>query len=140
VLGRLAAEHGEPLAEPDGGLTHRFPGAAALAECDPGTLPFPRRRGEALRALARLVAAGDLHLDAGADAGETRAALIGIPGVGPWTASYVAMRALGDPDVFLPCDVGIRHALDRLGADADHESWRPWRSYAVMHLWRRLDG
>jgi AraC family transcriptional regulator of adaptative response / DNA-3-methyladenine glycosylase II len=138
VLGRLAAEHGEPLPEPDGGLTHRFPGAAALAELDPGTLPFPLRRAEALRALARLVAAGELHLDAGADAGETRAALTAIPGVGPWTASYVAMRALGDPDAFLPGDVGIRHALERLGADADHERWRPWRSYAVMHLWRSL--
>ncbi len=138
VLGRLAAEYGEPLPEPDGGLTHRFPGAAALAELDPGTLPFPLRRAEALQALARLVAAGELHLDAGADAGETRAALTAIPGVGPWTASYVAMRALGDPDAFLPGDVGVRHALEQLGADADHERWRPWRSYAVMHLWRSL--
>jgi AraC family transcriptional regulator of adaptative response / DNA-3-methyladenine glycosylase II len=140
VLGRLAAEHGEPLPEPDGGLTHRFPAAAALAELDPATLPFPRKRAEALRALARLVAAGELHLDAGADSDETRAALREISGVGDWTASYIAMRALGDPDVFLPGDVGIRHALERLGAGADHERWRPWRSYAVMHLWRSLDG
>ena len=140
VLGRIAAEHGEPVAEPDGGLTHRFPGAAALAELDPAALPFPRKRAEALRSLARLVAGGELHLDAGADAGETRAQLLEIPGVGEWTASYIAMRALGDPDVFLPGDVGIRHALTRLGADAAPERWRPWRSYAVMQLWRSLDG
>jgi len=140
VLGRLVAGHGEPVAEPDGALTHRFPRAAVLAELDPAALPFPRGRAEALRALARLAAAGELEVDAGADAGETRAALVDIRGVGDWTASYIAMRALGDPDVFLPGDVGIRHALARIGADADHERWRPWRSYAVMHLWRSLDG
>jgi AraC family transcriptional regulator, regulatory protein of adaptative response / DNA-3-methyladenine glycosylase II len=139
VLGRLAAEHGEPLAEPDGGLTHRFPGAAALAELDPAGAPFPRKRAEALRALAQLVAEGELHLDSGADPEETRAKLMAIPGVGGWTASYVAMRALGDPDVFLPGDVGIRHALARLETGSDSQRWRPWRSYAVMHLWRSLD-
>jgi AraC family transcriptional regulator, regulatory protein of adaptative response / DNA-3-methyladenine glycosylase II len=124
------------VAEPESGLTHRFPAAAALSELDPGAMPFPRKRAEALRALARLVAAGELHLDAGADAGETRAALMEIPGVGDWTASYIAMRALGDPDVFLPGDAGVRHALARLGTPADPERWRPWRSYAVLHLWR----
>jgi len=140
VLGRIATGHGEPVTEPDGGLTHRFPRAAALAELDPAALPFPRKRAEALGSLARIVAAGELHLDAGADAGETRARLMEIPGVGEWTASYIAMRALGDPDVFLPGDVGIRHALARLRADAVPERWRPWRSYAVMQLWRSLDG
>jgi AraC family transcriptional regulator, regulatory protein of adaptative response / DNA-3-methyladenine glycosylase II len=157
VLGRLVARYGEPLSERDAApanrsdpgaplaqhadpLTHRFPAAEALAEVDPGELPFPRGRGEALRELARRVSSGELHLDAGADARETRAALLEIPGVGDWTASYIAMRALGDPDVFLPGDVGIRHALARLGADADHERWRPWRSYAVMQLWRSLTG
>ena len=140
VLGRIATSHGEAVTEPAGGLTHRFPRAAALAELDPAALPFPRKRAEALRSLARLAAAGELHLDAGADAGETRARLMEIPGVGEWTASYIAMRALGDPDVFLPGDVGIAHALARLGADAVPERWRPWRSYAVMQLWRSLDG
>ena len=138
VLGRLVARYGEPLPEPVGGLTHSFPGAGALADVDPGELPFPRGRGEAIRELARRVASGELHLDTGADPRETRAALLEIPGVGDWTTSYIAMRALGDPDVFLPGDVGIRHALDRLGADAELERWRPWRSYAVMHLWRSL--
>jgi AraC family transcriptional regulator, regulatory protein of adaptative response / DNA-3-methyladenine glycosylase II len=140
VLGRLAAEFGEPLGEPDGGLTHRFPEAHTLAELDPTALPFPRKRAQALQALARLVGAGELQLDAGAELEETRVALMEIPGIGEWTASYVAMRALGDPDVFLPGDVGVRHALARLGGEPDHERWRPWRSYAVMHLWRSLDG
>ena len=140
VLGRLVAAYGEPLSEPDSGLTHRFPAPAALAELDAAALPFPRKRAEALRTLARLAVAGDLDLDAGADPGEARAALTAIPGVGPWTASYVAMRALGDPDVFLDGDAGIRHALGRLGSGVDPERWRPWRSYAVMHLWRSLAG
>ena len=138
VLGRLAAEFGEPVG--DGGLTHEFPAPAALAEADPARLPFPGARARALIALARLTDAGELMLDSGADAAETRELLTSIPGVGRWTAGYVAMRALGDPDVFLPGDVGIRHALARLEAVPDDERWRPWRSYAVMHLWRSLDG
>ena len=145
VLGRLVARYGEPLAEPDGAITHRFPTAEALAEVEPADLPFPRQRGEALRSLARLVAREGLRFDAGADSSAALAALLDIPGVGPWTASYVAMRALGDPDVFPPGDVGIRHALRRLGHPAEGpeatalaEAWRPWRSYAVMHLWNSL--
>jgi AraC family transcriptional regulator of adaptative response / DNA-3-methyladenine glycosylase II len=138
VLGRLAAAYGEPLPEPDGALTHRFPGATALADADPGALPFPRTRASALRSLSRLSMEGELSLDAGSDSAEALAVLSEIRGVGPWTANYVAMRALGDPDVFLPGDVGVRHALARLGADTSGERWRPWRSYAVMHLWRSL--
>jgi AraC family transcriptional regulator of adaptative response / DNA-3-methyladenine glycosylase II len=138
VLRRLAAAYGEPLPEPIGGLTHRFPHAAALAELDPAALPFPRTRARALASMARLSADGELRLDAGTDAAEALGVLGGIPGVGPWTTSYVAMRALGDPDVFLPGDVGIRRALARLGGDPSDEHWRPWRSYAVMHLWRSL--
>ena len=138
VLGRLVAKYGEPLPELDGRLSHRFPSAVALAEADPGALPFPRTRARALHSLARLSAQGELSLDAGTDTAEALGVLTGIRGVGPWTASYVAMRALGDPDVFLPGDVGLRHALARLGAIASDEDWRPWRSYAVMHLWRSL--
>ena len=138
VLGRLTATYGEPLPGPHGRLTHRFPSAASLAEADPAAFPFPRTRAMALRAVAGLSADGELSLDAGSGGGEALGVLTGIPGVGPWTASYVAMRALGDPDVFLPSDVGIRHALARLGAPACDEHWRPWRSYAVMHLWRTL--
>ena len=87
----------------------------------------------------------DLRFDAGADASAALAALLDVPGVGPWTASYVAMRALGDPDAFLAGDVGLRQALLRLASPAQGpeatalaEPWRPWRSYAVMHLWSSL--
>jgi len=140
VLGRLVAEFGEPLTALDGQLTHRFPGPAALAAADPAALPFPRTRADALISVARLAAAGELRLDPPADLAAIRAALMAIRGVGPWTASYIEMRALGDPDAFPPGDVGIRHALARLGASADDEAWRPWRSYAVMYLWRSLAG
>ena len=88
--------------------------------------------------LARLVAAGDLRLDPEADVEDTRARLLAIPGIGPWTVSYIAMRALGDRDVFLSGDVGVRRGLSALGGDPDPDRWRPWRSYAVMHLWRSL--
>ena len=140
VLGRLVADYGEPLAQPDGELSHRFPVPAALAEADPAAFPFPRTRANALLAVARLCASGELRLEPGEDLDAVRAQLLAIPGIGPWTASYIGMRVLGDPDAFLPGDVGIRHALARLGADgADDERWRPWRSYAVMHLWRSLE-
>jgi AraC family transcriptional regulator of adaptative response / DNA-3-methyladenine glycosylase II len=89
------------------------------------------------------LAEGTIVLDRGADREAVRHALLGIPGIGPWTADYIALRALGHPDVFLPTDIGIRDALTRLGrdprqADGLAEAWRPWRSYAQMHLWHTL--
>jgi len=143
VAGRLTAQYGEPLAEPQGELTHVFPTAARLAEVDPETLPMPRSRGRALVALCRALAEGELHLDRGADRDDVRRDLLAIPGVGPWTADYIALRALGHPDVFLPTDIGIRDALRLAGhdpADAAElaEPWRPWRSYAQLHLWQTL--
>jgi AraC family transcriptional regulator, regulatory protein of adaptative response / DNA-3-methyladenine glycosylase II len=128
VLGRLVERYGG------------VPSPDELAEADPAAFPFPRTRGQALVELARMTAARELSLDAGADPAEARRLLTSIPGIGPWTAGYVAMRALGDRDVFLPGDVGVQHALARLGGRPDHERWRPFRSYAVMHLWRSLDG
>jgi AraC family transcriptional regulator of adaptative response / DNA-3-methyladenine glycosylase II len=140
---RLTAEHGQPLAEPHGGLTHVFPTAARLAELDPESLPMPRSRGRALVALCRALADGGLRLDRGEDRDDVRRALLEIPGVGPWTADYIALRALGHPDVFLPTDIGIRDALRLLGRDPAEvadlaEGWRPWRSYAQLHLWQTL--
>ena len=99
-----------------------------------------RSRGRALVEVARLAASGELVLDGGTDPDEARRQLLAIPGIGGWTAGYVAMRALGDPDVFLAGDAGVRHALARLAGTPDDEAWRPWRSYAVMHLWRSLTG
>ncbi|MEW6583816.1 MAG: AlkA N-terminal domain-containing protein, partial [Actinomycetota bacterium] len=143
---RLVALHGTPLpdglAEPDVGPTHLFPRPDALAGADPAAFPMPRTRAEAVRAVGREVAAGRLALDPGADRDAVAAALRRVRGVGPWTAAYVQMRALGDPDVFLATDLGVRRALAAAGGDAAPpaaarraEAWRPWRSYAVHHLW-----
>ena len=131
-----------------GGLTHAFPDAAAIAALDPGTLPMPLARGQALVTLASALASGDISLDPGADRDEVGARLLALPGIGPWTAGYIKMRALSDPDVFLPGDVGVVRALRQLagasggpppGSLAAAERWRPWRSYATHHLWAALE-
>jgi AraC family transcriptional regulator, regulatory protein of adaptative response / DNA-3-methyladenine glycosylase II len=117
-----------------------FPTAEALAEAD---LPGPARRAAAVRGLAAAVAEGSLVLDAGRDPAALRSELEALPGVGPWTAGYVAMRLLGDPDEPLVSDLAVRRGAAALGlpddsaALADHAlAWRPWRSYAAQHLWR----
>ena len=112
-----------------------------MAEADPAGLGMPRSRGATIVELARRVAAGALVVDAGADPAELTDGLLAIRGIGPWTASYVRMRVLGDPDVFLGTDLGVCRALERLGHDGVpgiDERWRPWRSYAVAHLWASL--
>lgn len=147
LSGRLVASHGrelpEPLAEHAGGLTHLFPGPDDIADADALGLPSSRR--EALRSVARALAEGDVVLDPGADREEATKRLASIRGVGAWTVSYVAMRALGDPDAFPRTDLGVRRALGRLGYAEDPASvaaiavrWRPWRAYAVQHLWASL--
>jgi AraC family transcriptional regulator of adaptative response / DNA-3-methyladenine glycosylase II len=123
---RLTARLGEPLPQPRGAVTHLFPQPAALAQLDPETLPMPRARGRTLVALAAALADG---LDP-----RDRDALLDLPGIGPWTADYVAMRT-GDPDVWLATDLGVRRGLQRLATIPDPDRWRPWRSYAVQHLW-----
>jgi AraC family transcriptional regulator of adaptative response / DNA-3-methyladenine glycosylase II len=139
VLGRLVATHGLTWDSGIPGVTHLFPSAAALAELDPETLPMPRARGRALAALAGAIRDGAVVLDRGAERDAVRAALLALPGIGPWTADYVSLRALGHPDVFLPGDVGLRRALERLGADSSGSAaWRPWRSYASLYLWNSL--
>jgi AraC family transcriptional regulator of adaptative response / DNA-3-methyladenine glycosylase II len=147
VCGRLASAHGSPLGlEPvsaagaAAGPHFLFPRPDMLAQADPGTLPLPGRRAATVVALAGAVADGRLGLDPGADRDETERRLLELPGIGPWTASYIRMRALGDPDVFLPADL----VLDRFlaagpargrSAPAGPLEWKPWRSYAVAHLW-----
>jgi AraC family transcriptional regulator, regulatory protein of adaptative response / DNA-3-methyladenine glycosylase II len=139
VTGRLVAAHGTPVETGVDGLTHLFPRAETLAELDPETLPMPRSRGRAIAGLAAALARGDVALDRGGDRADVRTRLMDLPGIGPWTADYIGLRALGDPDVFLPTDIGVRRALDALGGPApDPEAWRPWRSYALMHLWHSL--
>lgn len=126
IAGRMVAAVGEPLPEPEGTLTHAWPAPEAIAEYAP-SLPMPRARQRTVAALARALAEG-LRLDSRRD-------LLALPGIGPWTADYIAMR-LGDPDAWLPTDVGVRHGLARLGADAGAaEAWRPFRSFAVVRLW-----
>jgi AraC family transcriptional regulator of adaptative response / DNA-3-methyladenine glycosylase II len=143
----LVAAAGEALARPRGGVTMLFPSAAAIAALDPATLPMPSARSRALTAASAELAAGRLVLDAGSDRGAARAALLALPGIGPWTADYVALRALGDPDAFLPTDGGARRAAAALGLDPSPralarraEAWRPWRAYALHHLWASLQG
>ncbi|WP_395694272.1 AlkA N-terminal domain-containing protein [Nocardioides sp.] len=143
VTGRMVAAHGRPVSTTVAGLTHLFPDAATLAAVDPATLPMPRSRGRALVGLAAALADGTVSLDRGPDRDAVRGALLSLPGIGPWTADYVALRALGDPDVFLPTDLGVRNALVGLGHDpaaelARQDAWRPWRSYALLHLWNTL--
>jgi len=142
LAGRLVASLGDPV--PTGGqpLDRLFPPVAVLASASLDDLGMPNSRKQAVRTVAGALASGSLVLDAGADRAGARAALEALPGIGAWTAAYVTMRALGDPDVFLPTDLGVRRALAALGAEATPraaaaraERWRPWRSYAVMHLW-----
>ena len=139
---KLVRAHGEPLElSGEHRVTHLFPTAATLAELDPTTLPMPRARGRALVGLAGALAAGEVRLDRSVGREDARAALLALPGIGPWTADYVAIRALGEPDAFLPTDVGVRNAATRLGlGDAREvaersEHWRPWRSFALIRLW-----
>jgi AraC family transcriptional regulator of adaptative response / DNA-3-methyladenine glycosylase II len=125
------------------GDLHGFPEAETVAELSDAAFRMPAARRETIRALAQAVADGKLDLEPGADREESVARLLEVPGIGAWTAGYVAMRAIGDPDVFLPTDVAVRRGARALGlpdspkALAAHaERWRPWRSYALMRLWR----
>jgi AraC family transcriptional regulator of adaptative response / DNA-3-methyladenine glycosylase II len=138
---RLVAAFGEPIATPVEGLDRLFPTPAALAEASGdalGGLGIVRQRQAALQAIAREVAAGRLALHAGADVPSTIAALQELPGIGAWTAQYIAMRALRWPDAFPAGDVALQKALGVTTARAASEAsqaWRPWRSYAVLRAW-----
>ncbi len=143
TLGRIVARLGTPLGGA-GPLTHLFPTPGALAAASREDLPMPMARAAAIRELARRVDAGELDLSADTDLRAARAGLGAIPGVGPWTVGYVAMRALRDADAFPTGDLGVRHGFTALGLADDARSiaaraerWRPWRAYAVMHLWQR---
>lgn len=143
---RLVTAHGTPVQDPEGGLTHLFPEPGALAAVDPERLAFPRSRRTALTTLFGALADGTLRLGPGSDWDEARARLSELPGFGPWTVEVIAMRALGDPDAFLPTDLGVRHAAAGLGLPstpaaltARAAAWRPWRAYAVQYLWATGD-
>ncbi|EHN79718.1 AlkA N-terminal domain-containing protein [Streptomyces coelicoflavus] len=143
---RLVTAHGDPVDDPEGGLTHLFPSTEALAAVDPQTLAMPRTRRATFTTLVAHLADGSVNPGVESDWAETRARLLDLPGFGPWTADVIAMRALGDPDAFLPTDLGIRRAAAELGLPstpaaltARAAAWRPWRAYAVQYLWATDD-
>ena len=138
----LVADYGEAVDDPDGELTSMFPAASTLAALDPGAMPMPWSRGAAVRGLAIELTEGRLDLGPGADRARARADLLAVRGIGPWTVEIIAMRGLGDPDAFPGTDLGVRRASEKLEIAASSpalsacaESWRPWRAYAVQHLW-----
>lgn len=143
---RLVAAFGEPLKKAGSNeLTHLFPMAEALADADFSAIGLTKRRAETLRGLSRAFAGGDLGLDVASDLGDIESRLTALPGIGPWTAQYIAMRAFGEPDAFPTGDLGLLNAVTAMGEkliarelDKRAESWRPWRAYATMHLWASL--
>ena len=143
LAGALVARFGEKLREPDGALTHVFPDPAALAGVDPASLGMPRSRGVALLAVAAAVVADPHIFAAGRSLEEAVAQLRALPGIGEWTAQYIAMRQLREPDAFPAADIGLMRAMaDSEGVRpsasallARAETWRPWRAYAAQHLW-----
>jgi len=134
-LARLAELLGSasPAAE---GVSRVFPTAEQVAAAGPEAgvaIGLTRARSATVHALAEGVADGWVPLEPGASRGRTRRALLDLPGIGPWTAEYIAMRALGDPDAWPGTDLVLRRVVEQTGADPD--TWRPWRSYAAVHLW-----
>jgi AraC family transcriptional regulator, regulatory protein of adaptative response / DNA-3-methyladenine glycosylase II len=145
LAARLVSAYGEPLATPRGTVTHLFPSAEMLAAADMSEVGMPASRQRAIAALTRAIAGGEIELDPGGDRAAAMKRLLALPGIGPWTASYIAMRALRDPDAFLPTDLGIRRALTMLGQRSTEaaairlaEAWRPYRAAASQHLWAIL--
>jgi AraC family transcriptional regulator of adaptative response / DNA-3-methyladenine glycosylase II len=141
VTARVVVAVGRRIDDPDGGLTHSFPSPDDVLALPDEALPLPAQRRATLRRVATALASGELLLDTGADWASARSALAALPGVGPWTATTVAMRALGDPDAFPVGDLGVRRGAEVLGLPAGTElerhsqRWRPWRAYATQYLW-----
>jgi AraC family transcriptional regulator of adaptative response / DNA-3-methyladenine glycosylase II len=143
LAGTLVVRFGEQLRDPDGALTHVFPEPGVLAGVDPASLGVPRSRGTALLAVAAAVVADPHIFAAGRSLAEAVAQLRALPGIGEWTAQYIAMRQLREPDAFPAADIGLMRALaDSEGLRptasallARAETWRPWRAYAAQHLW-----
>jgi AraC family transcriptional regulator of adaptative response / DNA-3-methyladenine glycosylase II len=141
LAGRLAEAFGESIETPVRGLHRLSPAATTLASADEheiASLGIVGKRAATIVALAQAVDSGQLDLRAGGDPRETTRRLVDLPGIGPWTAQYIAMRALGWPDAFPPGDVALRKKLGGVTnrqAEAMSRAWSPWRSYATLHLW-----
>jgi AraC family transcriptional regulator of adaptative response / DNA-3-methyladenine glycosylase II len=128
LAGRLVARFGAPRAD-------------VLAEADLAAIGLPKARAESIRCFARAVSDGRIRFDAAATSEEMIGRMCELPGVGPWTANYISMRALGDPDAFPASDLGLLKAAgvtSARGLEEMAEAWRPWRSYAAMYLWESL--
>lgn len=145
TVAKIAAAMGPRIERSDGTTFVVFPLIEAIAKAPDEILAMPSSRRDTLRNLATAISVGDISLDSGADRTEAREALRMVRGIGPWTAEYIAMRALGDPDAFPASDLGLVRAARKLGIADDHkqleahaERWRPWRAYAAQLLWRSL--
>jgi AraC family transcriptional regulator of adaptative response / DNA-3-methyladenine glycosylase II len=141
---RLAHRFGTPLAAPLAqGLDHLFPAAEALADADLASIGLTRARAETLRTMARALLDGRVDFRPERTLDDFTSRWVALPGIGPWTAHYIALRALGHPDAFPADDLVLQRALpndgSRLSAKAlaaRAEAWRPWRAYSVIHLWK----
>jgi AraC family transcriptional regulator of adaptative response / DNA-3-methyladenine glycosylase II len=144
LAGRIAEAFGEPVETPNPNLNRVSVNAARLAQgavADLTRFGVTGKRAECLIALARAVAEGDVKLEPGVDVEATIERLKQLPGIGDWTAQYIAMRSMRWPDAFLHSDLGVRKALNETSSKRIleiAENWRPWRAYALMHLWNGL--
>jgi 3-methyladenine DNA glycosylase/8-oxoguanine DNA glycosylase len=144
LAGRLVRSLGFPLRSSYAGLEAIFPSPEAVAGADLRPIGIPGDRAEAIRRFAAAVADQTIRLDGSRPAADVTAMLQELPGIGNWTAEYIAMRGLGEPDAFPASDLGIRRRLSRAGVISvveiarRAEAWRPWRAYAAIHLW--MDG
>jgi AraC family transcriptional regulator of adaptative response / DNA-3-methyladenine glycosylase II len=144
-LGRLVEAHGAPLpaATKDGeGLSHLFPSPGRLAGADLAVLGMPKARAVAVTSLAQAICADPAIFSRGASLEAAIAKLRSLPGIGEWTAQYIAMRELREPDAFPAADIGLMRAMAADGRRPSPsellsraERWRPWRAYAALHLW-----
>ena len=142
LAGRIASTFGKPFSGP-AGLTHLFPPPDVLADAKLAQIGLPAARAETIRALARAICSGKVKFEGIVDSEAFLNHLCEIPGIGQWTAQYVAMRALGEPDAFPSSDLGLLRALafdSSRELERRAEEWRPWRAYAAMYLWRIASG
>ncbi|WP_248732940.1 DNA-3-methyladenine glycosylase [Pseudomonas sp. MWU13-2517] len=146
LAGKLVAHYGQPLQTPHLGITHAFPTAQVLAAADLATLGMPRARGRTLSGVAQALLDDPGLFEPKANLKEGVARLVALPGIGDWTAQYIAMRQMREPDAFASGDIGLINALAALEGGpvsarqllARAEAWRPWRAYAAQHLWTSL--